>query len=71
MHFRLRRSGEDPSYDLIRADVRIENSTIFVHLGLADGEWPFVIENNSDYKIGFSQQVCRNSFICIDICRSM
>jgi vacuolar protein sorting-associated protein 13A/C len=55
VHFRLRRLGEQ--VDLIRADVRIEGSTIFIYLGLATEGWPFVIENDSDHVVEFSQQV--------------
>ncbi|KIM48205.1 hypothetical protein M413DRAFT_439924 [Hebeloma cylindrosporum] len=56
VHFRLRRLGENQGQDLVRADVRIEGSTIFIFLADAGGDWPFVIENGSDYPMGFCQQ---------------
>jgi hypothetical protein len=58
VHFRLPRSGDNRAYDLVRADVRIEGSTIFIFLNLATGDWPFVVENESDYSLEFFQQVC-------------
>ena len=58
VHFRLRRLREtEEQVDLIRADVRIEGSTIFIYLSLAYEGWPFVIENDSDHVVEFSQQV--------------
>jgi vacuolar protein sorting-associated protein 13A/C len=58
VHFRLRRLRESQEQvDLIRADVRIEGPTIFIFLSLATEGWPFVIENDSDYAVKFSQQV--------------
>ena len=58
VHLRLRRLRESQEQvDLIRADVRIEGSTIFIFLSLATEGWPFVIENDSDYAVEFSQQV--------------
>jgi vacuolar protein sorting-associated protein 13A/C len=57
VHFRLRRLRETKEQvDLIRADVRIEGSTIFIFLSLATEGWPFVIENDSDHPVEFSQQ---------------
>jgi vacuolar protein sorting-associated protein 13A/C len=44
---------------LIQADIKIEGSTIFVHLGLAQDGWPIVIENESDYEVLLSQTVRR------------
>ena len=58
VHFRLRQLRETrEQVDLVRADVRIEGSTIFIYLSLATEGWPFVIENDSDYVVEFSQQV--------------
>jgi vacuolar protein sorting-associated protein 13A/C len=42
--------------DLIRAEIMIEASTIFVILSKSD-EWPFEIENDTDYSFKFSQRV--------------
>lgn len=61
MHFRLPRPGQITGHDLVRADIRIEGSTIFIFFGLATGGPPFVIENDSDYNLSFSQQVSNNS----------
>ncbi|KAF8078623.1 vacuolar protein sorting-associated protein 13, partial [Lyophyllum atratum] len=54
VHFRLRASG-DTSLRLIRADVQIEGSTIFIFFSVAE-DWPFAIENESDYVVKFYQQ---------------
>ncbi|PPQ80804.1 hypothetical protein CVT25_001929 [Psilocybe cyanescens] len=56
VHFRLPRPGQITGHDLVRADIRIEGSTIFIFFGLATGGPPFVIENDSDYNLSFSQQ---------------
>ncbi|KAF8974033.1 vacuolar protein sorting-associated protein 13 [Flammula alnicola] len=56
VHFRLGRPGGNTAHDLVRTDIRIEGSTIFIFLNLATGDWPFVIENGSDYSVQFSQQ---------------
>ncbi|KAH9486936.1 Vacuolar protein sorting-associated protein 13 [Psilocybe cubensis] len=56
VHFRLPRLGDAGGHDLVRADIRIEGSTIFIFISLASGGPPFVIENDSDYDISFSQQ---------------
>ncbi|KAF9478514.1 vacuolar protein sorting-associated protein 13 [Pholiota conissans] len=56
VHFRLPRSGENRGHDLIRADVQIEGSTIFIVFNHATGDWPFVIENESDYSAELFQQ---------------
>ncbi|KAF7310912.1 hypothetical protein HMN09_00634500 [Mycena chlorophos] len=54
VHFRLRSPTKDAP-ELIRADVRIDGSTIFVIFSSAGDEWPFVIENASDYVAFVSQ----------------
>jgi len=56
VHFRLRRSDDSKSPDLVRADIQIEGSTIFILFALATDEWPFVIENSSDFPVRFCQQ---------------
>ena len=57
VHFRLGRPGSAHSQQLIQADIKIEGSTIFVHLGLAKDGWPIVIENESDFEVSFCQTV--------------
>ena len=57
VHFLLGRPGSARSQQLIQADIKIEGSTIFVHLGLAKDGWPIVIENESDYEVSFRQTV--------------
>ncbi|KAF5390329.1 hypothetical protein D9757_002946 [Collybiopsis confluens] len=47
VHFRLKVPGSD-QIRLIRVDVKIDGSTIFVYLSSASNNWPFVIENRSD-----------------------
>ncbi|KAK7058962.1 Vacuolar protein sorting-associated protein 13 [Paramarasmius palmivorus] len=50
VHLRLPRPGNDTgNFTLVRADIKLDGSTVFVHLAPALDEWPFVIENNSDY----------------------
>lgn len=56
VHFRMR-ARESENVHLVRADVRIDGSTIFVAFSPADEGWPFVIENDSDYKISMQQTV--------------
>lgn len=54
------RARESDDIHLVRADVRIDGSTIFVAFSPAEEGWPFVVENDSDYKISMQQTV--NSF---------
>ncbi|KDR84988.1 hypothetical protein GALMADRAFT_233521 [Galerina marginata CBS 339.88] len=56
VHFRLGRPGEHAGHDLVRADIRIDSSTIFIFLSITTGDWPFMIENDSDYTVVFCQQ---------------
>lgn len=53
MHFRLQKPGGLPS--LMRADVRMEGSSIFIFISDASEGWPFTIENDSDHDFAFSQ----------------
>jgi vacuolar protein sorting-associated protein 13A/C len=57
VHFRLKNPGADQSTHLIRADLKIEGSTIFIHFSLANESWPFMIENDSDYQVALCQTV--------------
>lgn len=61
VHFRLPRPGKPGEVQLIRASVQIDGSSIFVYLYPGDDEWPFLIENDSDYPVSISQTVCRLS----------
>ncbi|KAG6898100.1 hypothetical protein C0992_005427 [Termitomyces sp. T32_za158] len=56
VYFRLRipNPGESEVV-LVRADVRIDGSTISVSFSKSQ-EWPFTIENDSDYTVKFGQQ---------------
>ncbi|TFK41159.1 vacuolar protein sorting-associated protein vps13 [Crucibulum laeve] len=54
VYFRLRRSGAE--MELIRADIRIDGSSIFIFICSAKDEWPFVIENDSDYTFELRQK---------------
>lgn len=57
VHLRLKAPGDNPDQiRLIRVDVKIDGSTIFVHFSSAAG-WPFIIENGSDYTFSLSQKV--------------
>ncbi|KAL0581607.1 Vacuolar protein sorting-associated protein 13 [Marasmius crinis-equi] len=56
VYLRLRRAGENSaSITLVRADVQIDGSTVFIQFTSADDEWPFVIENRSDYAFSICQ----------------
>lgn len=55
MHFRLYGPGGIPT--LMRADVRMDGSSIFVFISDAPEGWPFTIENDSDYDFAFTQTV--------------
>lgn len=58
VHLRLKAPGDSlDQIRLIRVDVKIDGSTIFVHFSSAAG-WPFIIENGSDYTFTLSQKVC-------------
>lgn len=41
----------------MRADVRMDGSSIFVFISNAPEGWPFTIENDSDYDFAFTQTV--------------
>uniref|UniRef100_A0A0W0G3E4 Putative vacuolar protein sorting-associated protein vps13 n=1 Tax=Moniliophthora roreri TaxID=221103 RepID=A0A0W0G3E4_MONRR len=58
VHLRLPRPSDrgSGSFTLIRADVKIDGSTVFVHLSPALDEWPFVIENSSDHAFSLCQK---------------
>ena len=57
VHFRLPAPGDPSKVHLLRADVKLDGSTIFVYVSLASEGWPFVIENDSDYPFTFWQTV--------------
>jgi vacuolar protein sorting-associated protein 13A/C len=58
VHFRLKSPGGSQPHHLVRVDCKIEGSTIFVYLSLADEGWPFTIENESDFQVVLRQVVC-------------
>ncbi|KAK0465028.1 vacuolar protein sorting-associated protein 13 [Desarmillaria tabescens] len=49
--------GKNEDMRLIRADVKLDGSTIFVSFASGGNEWPFLIENGSDSAFSFSQRV--------------
>ncbi|CCL98963.1 uncharacterized protein FIBRA_00971 [Fibroporia radiculosa] len=55
VHFRLQGTGESSRTYLMRADVKMEGSTIFVFIAQATEGSPFIIENDSDYTFSFCQ----------------
>lgn len=58
IHFRLREPGNTSLKEsLIRADVMIDGSTIFVSFFAAGDGWPFMVENESDYEVELCQTV--------------
>lgn len=56
VHLRMR-ARESDEIRLVRADIKIDGSTIFVTLCQAEEGWPFKIENDSDYSISMVQTV--------------
>lgn len=63
VHFRLKAPSDSPDQRrLIRVDVKIDGSTIFVYLSSTDG-WPFEIENGSDYAFSLFQKVRLISYL--------
>ncbi|KAI0047829.1 hypothetical protein FA95DRAFT_1589004 [Auriscalpium vulgare] len=55
VHLRLKEPGQSGITHLIRIDVKMDGATIFVFVNLADDDWPFSIENDSDYPVTFCQ----------------
>ncbi|KAF5314046.1 hypothetical protein D9611_006808 [Ephemerocybe angulata] len=57
VHVRLKRLTPEGTsqIDLIRAEITIESSTIFVILSKSD-DWPFELENDTDYAFKFLQK---------------
>lgn len=56
VHFLLRQSDGKKDPELVKADIRLDGSTIFIKY-TATNSWPFKIENSSDYSVSFCQQV--------------
>jgi vacuolar protein sorting-associated protein 13A/C len=56
VHLRMR-ARDLNGIRLVRADIKIDGSTIFVAFCEADEGWPFTIENESDYTISMTQTV--------------
>lgn len=54
------RARESNDIRLVRADVKIDGSTIFVSFSPAEDGWPFTIENDSDYAISMAQTVIKS-----------
>ena len=59
MHFLLRHPDSKKDPELVRADVQIDGSTIFISYSPATDGWPFMIENLSDFPLSFCQQDAR------------
>lgn len=65
-YFRLRVSDSRPDVFLMRADVKLGGSTIFVVISQASEGWPFIIENESDHDFAFYQTVSAlHRFLCV------
>ncbi|KAJ7492621.1 vacuolar protein sorting-associated protein 13 [Mycena latifolia] len=57
VHLRLRYPGrEQEPPQLIRGEVKIDGSTIFISFSRANEGWPFMIENDSDYTVTICQK---------------
>lgn len=64
-HLRLRAPGDSPeNIHLIRGDIQIDGSTIFITFSTSD-EWPFLIENQSDYALTLCQEVRIKLLTCL------
>jgi len=58
VYFRLRRPGsENGETILVQTDIQIDGSTIFIFFSAAGEDWPFGIENESDYIVELWQKV--------------
>lgn len=57
VHLRLHSGEERSSVYLVRADIKLGGSTVFVTLSEAGEGWPLSIENDSDYSFTFYQAV--------------
>ncbi|CAL1695807.1 unnamed protein product [Somion occarium] len=55
VHFRMRMPSDDTTDHLMRADVKLGGSSIFVVIARATEGWPFTIENDSDYTFTLHQ----------------
>ncbi|KAL4243512.1 VPS13 family protein [Abortiporus biennis] len=55
VHFRLKTPGDNGTTYLMRADVKLGDSTIFIVISKAEEGWPFVLENDTDYNFVFFQ----------------
>ncbi|KAJ8084002.1 Vacuolar protein sorting-associated protein 13 [Marasmius tenuissimus] len=57
VYLRLQRGAENPSgITLVRADIQVDGSTVFIQFNPAQDEWPFIVENNSDYPFQLCQR---------------
>lgn len=54
-HVRVQKTPEEER--LVKIDAVLEGPTIFIRLDPEDGAWPFLLRNDSDYPITFSQAV--------------
>lgn len=52
-HIKIAKQGERQK--LVRVEVLMENSTMFLHLSMETGHWPFSIRNESDTEFMFYQ----------------
>jgi vacuolar protein sorting-associated protein 13A/C len=55
VHFRLRHPSKPGETQLVRAEVQVDGPSIFVYLYRAE-QWPFRLENGSDYPLTFCQK---------------
>jgi vacuolar protein sorting-associated protein 13A/C len=58
VYFRFRRPRSDNGETiLVRTDIQIDGPTIFIYFSAAGEDWPFEIENESDYIVELWQKV--------------
>ncbi|KAI0068196.1 hypothetical protein BV25DRAFT_1793389 [Artomyces pyxidatus] len=56
VYVRLKEPGEQGRTRLLRVDVKMDGAVIFIFINSADDNWPFSIENDSDYPLAFLDQ---------------
>ena len=57
VHFRMSATTRNGTFFLVRAEIAIEEATIFIIISREVARWPFMIENRSDYQVTFTQTV--------------
>jgi vacuolar protein sorting-associated protein 13A/C len=59
VHVKLAKAGQ--RQELIRAEIMLEQATLFLHLSYETNSWPFSVRNETDVEFLFFQAVSRLS----------